>query len=102
MSTTVDFAVARLAASRWGVVTYQELLACGLSPRAIEVRVRRGNLFRLYRGVYAVGNPNLVTAPCDMEAGQRGHFPTVARRRLAIRRFTFGAGAWLDASTRAS
>src|SRR6187200_3718059 len=59
--TPVDFMVARLAAGQWGVVTYAELLACGLSPKAIEIRVTRGNLFPLYRGVYAVGNPNIST-----------------------------------------
>jgi hypothetical protein len=57
--TLADRAVARLAASQWGVVTFAELVACGLSPKAIETRVRRGSLHRLYRGVYAVGHHNI-------------------------------------------
>jgi hypothetical protein len=59
LTTPVDLLVARLAAGQWAVVTHQELLACGLTPKAIEIRVARGNLFPLYRGVYAVGNPNI-------------------------------------------
>jgi very-short-patch-repair endonuclease len=35
-----------------------ELRACGLSDKAVAVRVRNGWLHRLYRGVYAVGHPN--------------------------------------------
>jgi hypothetical protein len=61
VTTPADLAVALLAAGQWGVVTHEELLACGLSPKAIEVRVARGNLHPLYRGVYAVGHPNIST-----------------------------------------
>jgi putative AbiEi antitoxin of type IV toxin-antitoxin system len=61
VTTPADLAVARLAAGHWGVVTHAELLACGLSPKAIEVRVARGNLHPLYRGIYAVGHHNLST-----------------------------------------
>lgn len=56
-----DRAVARLAAGSWGVVTIDELRGCGLSDDAIRVRVRRGNLHPLHRGVYAVGHPNITT-----------------------------------------
>jgi len=56
-----DRAVAALAAGSWGVVTIDELRECGLSDDAIRVRVRRGNLHPLYRGVYAVGHPNIST-----------------------------------------
>ncbi len=58
-TTEADRAVAKLAAGQWGVVTHAELLACGLSKKAVEVRVERGNLHSLYRGVYAVGHRNI-------------------------------------------
>lgn len=48
-----------MAAEQWGVLTSQELAACGLGPNAIARRVHAGHLHRLYRGVYAVGHPNL-------------------------------------------
>jgi hypothetical protein len=56
-----DRAVAKLAAGAWGVVTREELRACGLSNEAIRTRIRRGHLHPLYRGVYAVGHPNVTT-----------------------------------------
>jgi hypothetical protein len=56
-----DRAVARLAAGAWGVVSIDELRACGLTDEAIKVRVRRGNLHPLHRGVYAVGHRNVTT-----------------------------------------
>jgi hypothetical protein len=59
VTTLADRLVAKLAAGQWGVVTAAELAACGLSPKAIEIRVRRGNLHRLYRGVDAVGHHNI-------------------------------------------
>src|SRR4051812_29851262 len=58
-STDPDRAVARLAAGSWGVVSRDELVECGLSEKAIRVRVTRGNLHPLYRGVYAVGHRNV-------------------------------------------
>jgi predicted transcriptional regulator of viral defense system len=57
-----DAAVARLAARQWGIVSIDELRACGLSNREIATRVRNSWLHRLYRGVYAVGHPN---PPCE-------------------------------------
>jgi very-short-patch-repair endonuclease len=54
-----DVLVARLAATRWGVVSSFDLRRCGLTHRAIESRVRNGHLHPLYRGVYAVGHANL-------------------------------------------
>ena len=41
------------------MVTHGQLLALGLAPQAIKHRVARGKLHRLYRGVYAVGRPQL-------------------------------------------
>jgi hypothetical protein len=53
-----DVRVARVAAEHWGVVSLEELRACGLSYRAVQRRVRAGRLHPLHRGVYAVGHPN--------------------------------------------
>ena len=51
--------MARLAARQWGVVDVDDLRACGLSDKAIHVRVAAGRLHPLYRGVYAVGHPTI-------------------------------------------
>ena len=53
---TKDALVAELARRQRGVVTTKDLRACGLSPKAISHRVARGRLYRLHRGVYAVGD----------------------------------------------
>lgn len=42
-----------------GVVSREQLLSLGLSPAAIEHRLRRGRLHRVARGIYAVGRPEL-------------------------------------------
>jgi very-short-patch-repair endonuclease len=51
--------VAKLAGTRWGVVSRAELLRLGASPTGIDTWLRRGRLHRLYRGVYAVGHAHL-------------------------------------------
>jgi very-short-patch-repair endonuclease len=58
LRTRSDVAVARRAARHWGVVSLDELMACGLSRNAVARRVRAGRLHPLYRGVYAVGHAN--------------------------------------------
>jgi very-short-patch-repair endonuclease len=57
-SPRADVRVARLAARQHGVVSLEELLACGLSQDAISVRAHNGRLHPMYRAVYAVGHPN--------------------------------------------
>jgi predicted transcriptional regulator of viral defense system len=57
-STRPDVLVARLAAEQFGVVSLGELRLCGVSRKAVMVRVRNGRLHPLYRGVYAVGHAN--------------------------------------------
>jgi hypothetical protein len=47
---------ARLAAAQHGVVTTDQL---GLTSGGIAKRLANGSLFRVYRGVYAVGHPKL-------------------------------------------
>jgi len=41
------------------VVSRRQLLDAGLSPKAVEVRLKRGQLLQLHRGVYAVGHAQL-------------------------------------------
>jgi hypothetical protein len=59
LTTAADLLVARLAAGQWGIVSIEQLYACGLTYRQVQVRVNRGWLHPLYRGVYAVGHPNI-------------------------------------------
>jgi very-short-patch-repair endonuclease len=54
-----DVLVARAAARQQGVLHVDELRACGLTHKAIAVRVGNGRLHPLYRGVYAVGHANI-------------------------------------------
>jgi predicted transcriptional regulator of viral defense system len=54
-----DLRVAELAAQEWSVLSIEELRACGLSRRGIVRRTEAGRLHRKYKGVYAVGHPNL-------------------------------------------
>jgi predicted transcriptional regulator of viral defense system len=56
LDRTVDEELARIASSGHGVVTRVQLLDAGVSRREIEVRVRRGGLIRVHRGVYRVGH----------------------------------------------
>jgi very-short-patch-repair endonuclease len=43
----------------WGVISTAELRQCGVPDEAIRHRVLSGRLHRVYRGVYAVGHPQL-------------------------------------------
>lgn len=47
----------RIAMKQQGNVTRQQLLGLGLGPGAIKYRVRHGELFPSYPGVYGVGRP---------------------------------------------
>lgn len=51
-----DRAVATLAARQAGVVSRHQVLAIGLSARAIGRRIQAGRWHVLHRGVYAVGH----------------------------------------------
>jgi hypothetical protein len=57
----VDRKIAMLAASQEGVITSAQLNACGLGERGARHRVARGQLHRLFPGVYAVGHPVVTT-----------------------------------------
>jgi hypothetical protein len=51
--------MASLAADSWGVLSVEELRACGLTDNAIGRRLAAGRLHRVHRGVYAVGHIGL-------------------------------------------
>lgn len=51
--------IGEMAARQWGVVTRRQLLDAGLTRAMVGERVRRGQLVRLHRGVYAVGHERL-------------------------------------------
>jgi len=48
-----------VAERQHGAVTRAQLLDLGYSPQAIKHRMRKGRLHRVYRGVYAIGRPQL-------------------------------------------
>jgi len=52
-----DALLARIAADQWGVVTLGDARRCGLSRKAVMVRVRKGLIYPLHRGVFALGHP---------------------------------------------
>jgi hypothetical protein len=58
----------RLAARQHWVVTDRQLASLGFSRHAIDHRLRVSRLFRLYRGVYAVGRRSLSSSGCRLAA----------------------------------
>jgi hypothetical protein len=54
-----DRAVARVAARQHGIVAIAQLQQAGLGRGAVSRRVAAGRLYRVHRGVYAVGHPGL-------------------------------------------
>jgi very-short-patch-repair endonuclease len=57
----LDRQIGALADRKHGVVSRADLTALGLSDNAIDARVKSGRLWRVHRGVYAVGRPTLTT-----------------------------------------
>ena len=53
---TLDQTIGRIAARQHGVVTWAELREAGLEEDEIRLRLRRGTLIRVHRGVYRVGH----------------------------------------------
>jgi Transcriptional regulator, AbiEi antitoxin/Protein of unknown function (DUF559) len=49
-----DAELARIARNQHGIVTFRALVAAGIGRGAIAVRVRRGSLHRIHRGVYSL------------------------------------------------
>jgi len=56
MLEAVDRLIAAVANRQHGVITRWQLLDLGVSPNAIDYRIRIGRLHRLYDRVYAVGH----------------------------------------------
>jgi very-short-patch-repair endonuclease len=54
-----DEAIGALAARQHGVIARRQLLAAGVTTKAIHVRHRAGRLLRVHVGVYAVGHVQL-------------------------------------------
>jgi len=57
--STGDARIAAIAGRQHGVVTREQLAACGIDKSAVTRRLRAGRLHRLHRGVYAVGHRSL-------------------------------------------
>jgi very-short-patch-repair endonuclease len=57
----LDREIARLAQGQHGVVARRQLLAMGMGSGAIAVRLERGQLHELHRGVYVVGFRRITT-----------------------------------------
>src|SRR5690242_15267625 len=54
-----DLRMIEFASRRHGVVSRAELSDLGLTRRAIEHRLENGRLHSVYRGIYAVGRPDV-------------------------------------------
>ena len=54
-----DRAAALVAAQQFGVITFKQLRACGLSRHQVEQRVMAAQLDRIWRGVYTFGHREL-------------------------------------------
>lgn len=56
LATPRDVRVSRLAARQNGVIATRQLTSYGIVSRMVTLRVSRGQLHRVFRGVYAVGH----------------------------------------------
>src|SRR6202022_3896469 len=80
-------AVSRAATGQKGQITRRQLESAGVGRRAIERRVRDGELHRVYRGVYVVGHQAL--APLARESAA-----VLACGEGAVIRHSSGASLW--------
>ncbi len=78
-----DVEVARAAARQHGVLSVDELRACGLSLKAISVRAHNGRLHPLHRAVYAVGHANPTRDGCYFAAVKACQVGTVSSNQAA-------------------
>jgi hypothetical protein len=54
-----ELAIAQLAGAQHGVIARRQLMALGLSGRAVGYRLRIGRIQRIHPGVYAIGHKRL-------------------------------------------
>jgi predicted transcriptional regulator of viral defense system len=52
---TPDKRASEIAARQHGTITRAQLEGCGVGSKAISIRVRKGQLNRIHRGVYLCG-----------------------------------------------
>ncbi len=64
----VGRAIEEIATRQHGVISAEQLRTLGLKPGAIARRVRRSELIRLHRGVYAVGHRRLTAEARQLAA----------------------------------
>jgi very-short-patch-repair endonuclease len=79
-----DRLIAELAALQYGIVATPQLLAMGIGTGAIATRVRRHQLHRLHRGVYAVGHLALIPLAREMAAVLAGGEGSFVSHRAAV------------------
>ena len=91
-----------LADAQHGVVTHGQLLRLGFSPAAIKHRVAEGRLHPLWRGVYAVGRPQLTRHGRWMAAvlvcGEGAGLSHASAAALWPSSVAFWVSAWFHAS----
>jgi very-short-patch-repair endonuclease len=63
-----DVLIAQIAGRQHGIVTLEQLYRAGVTPDGVRHRVRTRRLFRVYRGVYAVGRRDLTQEGAWMAA----------------------------------
>lgn len=102
MQIATDQIIAGLADRQHGVVSRAQLLSAGVKAKAIEVRVGRGSLITLHRGVYAVGHRRLRREGYWLAAVLAvGRGAALSHRQAAVLHgFRSGGGSTIDVSTR--
>ena len=80
-----DSVISRVAARQHGVISYRQLRFLGLSQPVISRRAKAGRLYRIHRGVYAVGHPRLsFEGRCMGAALALGDDAVVSHRSAAV------------------
>jgi len=102
----LDTRLAALAGGQHGVVSRAQVRALGLGSAGVDMRVRRGALHVVHRGVYAVGHPAVASDGLRMAAvlacGPGAALSHVSAAALLAIRETVSALHDVTARTRAS